>query len=165
MSEFNPLVQRVDALLKRHQQQGTPVPHADPDTTLAMGAVADAPREAQAPLEAPVEAVSPAPAEAPLPVLEEDFPVLTEIVTAPPPPDGGEPDAALAAGVESAVLEKVLAGLDATLQDRMGRTVSDLLEQAMDGLRADLSAGMRELLREAVATALREELASRARRD
>ena len=145
MSEFNPLVARVDALLKRHQQQGTaPVPAAEVEIVAAPPA--------------PLAVTTPA-------TVEDDFPVLTEIVEPASLPGSDPKSAALAAQVEAAVLEKVLSGLDRTLDRRLGRTVSDLLEQAMDGLRADLSASVRELVREAVATAIQEELAARSRPD
>jgi hypothetical protein len=165
LSEFNPLVERVDALLKRHQQQASPVPAADPDTTLDLRALPDGHSGAPA---AEVEIVAAAPVALPEPTpakIEDDFPVLTEVVESAALPGSDAKDAALAAQVEAVVLEKVLSGLDRTLDQRLGRTVSDLLEQAMDGLRADLSASVRELVREAVATAVQEELAARSRPD
>ena len=133
MSEFNPLVQRVDALLKRHQQQPAPVRPADPDKTLDLRAVESEPQLATPLLEEPfVEAASPEPVppEPPLPVVEDDFPVLTEIVERSALPSVDERNAALAARVEAAVLERVLPGLDLALDQRLGRTVSDLVEQA-----------------------------------
>ncbi|MBS0337598.1 MAG: hypothetical protein JSS40_12430 [Proteobacteria bacterium] len=136
MSEFNPLVQRVDALLKRHQQQPDPAP-AEP----ATGYVADT---------APATAT---------PDSEDDIPVLTEVV---------EPAATLTpaqvAQIETAVLEKVLAAFEGTLDQHLGRVVSDLVAQAADGLRADLSVGIRDMARDAVAAAVRQELAERSRR-
>jgi hypothetical protein len=136
MGEFNPLVQRVDALLKRHQQPDTPA-HAEQDPGYA-----------------------PEPASAsPAPESEDDIPVLTEVV---------EPAASLTeaqvAQIEGAVLEKVLAAFEGTLGERLGRTVSDLVTQAADGLRADLSVSIRDMARDAVAAAVKQELAERSRR-
>jgi len=136
LSEVNPLVQRVDALLKRHQQQAAPA-LGEPD-----------------PGYAPVpESASPAPES------EEDIPVLTEVV---------EPAAALSeaqvAQIEGAVLEKVLSAFEGTLEQRLGRIVSDLVAQAAEGLRGDLSVSIRDMARDAVATAVKQELADRSRR-
>lgn len=168
MSEFNPLVQRVDALLKRHQQQPAPVRPADPDKTLDLRAVESEPQLATPLVEEPfLEAASPEPVppEQPLPVVEDDFPVLTEIVERSALPSVDERNAALAARVEAAVLERVLPGLDLALDQRLGRTVSDLVEQALDGLRADLSSSLRDIVREAVSEAVRAELEARSPRD
>ena len=168
MSEFNPLVQRVDALLKRHQQQPTPAQPADPDTTLELRAFTDDTQLTTPLVEEPfLEAASPGPAplEPPLPVVEDDFPVLTESVEPSALPSVDERNAALAARVEAAVLERVLPGLDLALDQRLGRTVSDLVEQALDGLRADLSSSLRDIVREAVSEAVRAELEARSPRD
>jgi hypothetical protein len=136
MSEFNPLVQRVDALLKRHQQPAVPA-LAEPD-----------PGYAPEP-----ESASPAPES------EDDIPVLTEVV---------EPAASLTAAqvaqIEGAVLEKVLAAFEGTLDQHLGRIVSDLVTQAAEGLRADLSVSVRDMARDAVAAAVKQELAERSRR-
>lgn len=190
MSEFNPLVQRVDALLKRHQQQPAPVRPADPDTTLELRAFTDDPQLTTTPVEPPLVAApeaqmepalrepapweqapqEPAPSapvlqELPLPVVEDDFPVLTEIVKPSALPNIDDRNAALAARVEAAVLERVLPGLDLALDQRLGRTVSDLVEQALDGLRADLTSSMRDIVREAVSEAVRAELEARSPRE
>ncbi len=168
MSEFNPLVQRVDALLKRHQQQPAPVRPADPDTTLELRAFTDDTQLTTPLVEEPfLEAASPEPVppEPLLPVVEDDFPVLTEIVEPSALPSVDERNAALAARVEAAVLERVLPGLDLALDQRLGRTVSDLVEQALDGLRADLSSSLRDIVREAVSEAVRAELEARSPRD
>jgi hypothetical protein len=137
MSEFNPLVERVDALLKRHHQQQ--------ENATAPAAPATAPQA--------------------VPASDDDIPVLTEIIdaesiaAAAPALHGKE----LASGIEDAVLEKVLAELDRALELRLNRTIGDLLEQVIDGLRAELSASVRELVREAVATAVAKEIAGRTR--
>lgn len=138
MSEFNPLVQRVDALLKRHQQQG-------PDVTVNLAATAEAGPVAQEPA-----AIEPAP-----PLMDDDIPVLTEVFDTSSAPVPQEAHAALAGQIERDVLEKVIAELDAALEQRLGRAISDVLGQAVDGLRVDLAASVRETVREAVAGALR----------
>ena len=139
MSEFNPLVERVDALLKRHHQQQQ---------------------------EKATDAVSPAVAPQGAPASDDDIPVLTEIIdaesvaVATPALHGKE----FAAGIEDAVLEKLLAELDRALDLHLNRTIGDLLEQALDGLRAEMSASIREMVREAVATAVAKEIAARKQR-
>jgi len=175
LSELNPLVQRVDALLKRHQQQPAPVRPADPDTTLELRAFTDDTQLTTPQVEEPLAAApetqlepalrEPVPPEPPLPVVEDDFPVLTEIVERSALPSVDERNAALAARVEAAVLERVLPGLDLALDQRLGRTVADRVEQALDGLRADLSSSLRDIVREAVSEAVRAELEARSPRD
>ena len=150
MSESNPLVERVDALLKRHQQQAAaaqaaslaqPAPTAE-DPALPAGA-AGMPAAAQA-------------ASA-----DDDIPVLTEIVDpeALPVADGQ----AHAEALEAAVLEKLLAELDRAVQSRLNRAIGEVVEQAMDGLRVDLSVRVRDVVRDAVAEALRKQGPERSR--
>ena len=172
MSEFNPLVQRVDALLKRHQQQGgdvQPAPAADLPAESPSADDAESPPDshADAPLSQPEE-----PDHAhmvPLPDLlaapDDDIPVLTEIVE-----QADEQAAAvqldpaeLAAEIESAILEQVLHELDRTLEQRLARTVADLLEQALHGVRAELSVSVRQMVRESVSSAVAKRIAERAR--
>ena len=154
MSEVNPLVQRVDALLKRHQQQSA--------NAQAEEAPRHVPDHPPAPVLVPLPGLADS-GEPPPDAPQDDIPVLTEIVESAEIPATTTEylNEAMVAQIEGAVLEKVLTGLDSVLDQRLGRTVSDLLEQAMDGLRADLSANLRELVREAVATAVRKELAER----
>ena len=133
MSEFNPLVERVDALLKRHQQQPGSAPVPVEETPLA----ADAPPAAALPNE------------------DDDIPVLTEIVEDPGLASPlAQVSASLQREIERAVLERVLGQLDRSLELRLNRTVGDLIEQVMDGLRAELSARVREMVHEAVASAI-----------
>ena len=149
VSEIDPLVERVDALLKRHQNPPSPTPA--PSASL-QEALLD------------FDPVPPA-AEIPLPESDDDIPVLTEVVDLadtpqepePSPPPAPEPvpppaldRAALAAEIENAVLEKLLAELDRSLEFRLNRSIGDLLDQVLDGLRAELIASVRESVREAV---------------
>lgn len=145
MSESNPLVERVDALLKRHQQQAAAARAAD----LADPAAVAAP-SAHSADGTPSRAGS---AAAQTLGADDDIPVLTEIV---------EPEALPASGgrgpaeeLEAAVLERLLAQLDQALQSSVNRAIGEVVEQAMDGLRIDLSVQVRQLVREAVADALR----------
>ena len=93
--------------------------------------------------------------------VEDDVPVLTETVE----PAGRETDAArldaLAVRVERAVLGRVLAELDPALEERLAPKLAALFEQALRGLREELTANVRELVRAAVADAVERELALR----
>jgi hypothetical protein len=174
VSEFDPLVERVDALLKRHQQPSVPPspPVVPPQVAKAPEAV-EASEVLQPPIDDPALAsVLPQDdAEA-----DDDIPVLTEIVDFAPTPveqesvQPGSPgpatvpfdEKALVEEIESAVLEKVLAELDRSLEMRLNRSIGNLLDQALDGLRAELSASVRESVREAVKSAVAKEDADRA---
>jgi len=130
MSEIDPLVQRVDALLRRHQS--------------------DAPEE---------RAVAPGG--------EEDIPVLTEVVASDEGvalnrQAGDLRSAQLAAQIEHAVLQKLLFELDRTFERRLAGSLGDLFEQLQNSLCAELAVRMREMVREAVAAAVRRELATQA---
>ena len=168
MSESNPLVQRVDALLKRHQQQaglGATAPAAA--QALDEPARSLEPEGAPATLLPPLDdttlpesvageditAYSPA---SPPAALDDDIPVLTEIVDpqAVPGESAGHAGKALVEEIEAAVIGRVLAELDRSLDMRLNRAVGQVLEQAMDGLRADVSDHVRRVVRESVAAAL-----------
>ena len=117
MTEPNPLVARVDALLARHREG------------------------------------------------DDEVPVLTETVD----PAGPELDdtrlEALAAKVERAVLERLLAELDPVLEQRLSPTLAGLLEQLMRGLRHELLSSVHELVSSAVSDAVQRELALRRKPD
>ena len=161
MSEFNPLVQRVDALLKRHHEQVEET-RSEP----SVGAHSQAPEELHSEARAETHAEPSAETWAP-PAAEpeDDIPVLTDVVEPVnlPAPALGLQDHALAEQIGNAVLERVLTELDQTLEQRLGRTISDLLDQAVQGVRADLSSGVREMVREALAKAIAREIAERVR--
>ena len=142
MSEPNPLVERVDALLKRHQQQEAASP-------VSPAEAADAAASAQ-PANALVEdKVSVAPEQA-----DDDIPVLTEIVEPQAVPSGPDAQARLAEGIEAVVLERILEELDRSLQMRLNRTIAEVVDQTLDGMRVDLAERVRHLVREAVGAAL-----------
>lgn len=145
MSDSNPLVERVDALLKRHQQQqAAPAPLVpEPLPPLAQPA---APETVAHPVDT-----------------DHDVPVLTEVVDPHLKPVAGAPPQALAEGIEAAVLEKLLAEIERSLESSLNRSVGEVVEQVMDGLRAELSVRVRLSVREAVAAALAKELSKPAR--
>ncbi len=129
LEESDPLVERIDALLKRHQQ-----PPPSPS-------VVDAPERL---------------VDVPPPDIDDDIPVLTEIVDLP-----GR--AAQPAAIEPLSIESLLAELDEALSMRLNRALGNLLEQSLDGLRAELSSSVRSLVREAVEKALADDLRKRNR--
>jgi len=151
--ESNPLVQRVDTLLRRHQQRVSEA-HAE-SSSRPLEAFEET---AVPPASKAVETASADP--------DEDIPVLTEIVdpdafsTAPAEDLRGDE---LVLQIESAVMEKLMVELDRTLDQRLGRTIADLLEQVLHGLRAELSVSVRRMVREAVAAAVAKEIAERLR--
>ena len=155
MSEFNPLVERVDALLKRHQQQTAEAVSG----YSAQGRAAPAVDAQSAYAEFPTTAADPAPVRG-----DDDVPVLTEIVDPATPSAPTLDHAALGVEIETAVLERLQVELDRALEQRLGRTIADLLEQVMHGLRAELSVSVHQMVREAVAASVARELAERARR-
>ena len=157
MSEYNPLVERVDALLKRHQQ------HQQPEPATAEVQATDAAEIAAAEPVPPADPVVPQ-----LPVEQsaepdDDIPVLTEIVDPDVPIAANELSDRALVEIEAALLEKLLVELDRAIETRLNRTIGEVVEQSMDGLRVDLSDRVRELVREAVATALAKEIAEHSR--
>lgn len=151
MSESNPLVERVDALLKRHQQQQA---NAAPPAEVVHEPL---PPQAKVAVAAPAPAPAPAIEQvAPTAETDDDIPVLTEIVDPEQVP-------AFASGIEPRILEKILAELDRSLEMRLNRTIGEVLEQVMDGLRAELSTSVRHMVREAIEAAVAKEIAERSR--
>lgn len=92
---------------------------------------------------------------------EDEVPVLTEAVEPAEPEIGAAHLEALAAKIEHAVLERLLAELDPVLEQRLAPALGVPLEQALRGLRDELTANVRELVRAAVADAVQRELALR----
>ncbi len=80
--------------------------------------------------------------------------MLTEIVDPFALPGTSPPGKALVDEIEAAVIGRVLAELDLSLDLRLNRTISEVVEQAMDGLRADLADHVRRVVHEAIAAAL-----------
>jgi len=148
MSESNPLVLRVDALLKRHQQQaGLGAPAGEPVAALPTAA-------GTAPFEPTAGDAIPVFSPPSLPALDDDIPVLTEIVDPPALAAAAPAHTTVVEEIESAVIDKVLAELDLSLDMHLNRTIGEVLEQGLDGLRADLAEHVRRVVHEAVAAAL-----------
>jgi len=156
-SSASPLVQRVDALLRRHQEQLHALRQPRPDEELQPD-----PAPAAEPL--PIVTEVPEPAAIPVFHLDEDIPLLTEIV------DPSEEMRAaaqvvdaeqLAVLLQAAVMEKLLPEIDKALEQRLARNITDLLEQVLHGLRAELTVSVKRMVREAVSAAVARELARR----
>lgn len=92
---------------------------------------------------------------------DEDVPVLTEAVELPGPEIEARRLEALAAGIERAVLGRLLAELDPALEQRLAPKLAALFEHSLRGLREELAAHVRELVRAAVLDAVQRELALR----
>jgi hypothetical protein len=103
-----------------------------------------------------------------IPVLDEivdfvpendDLPLLTEYV-APPPPDE-ERIKALAASIRASLLAGLLPEIDALIDERLKQSLSPLMERMFDELRGDLQLIARELLGDAIHTAMEHEIERR----
>lgn len=92
---------------------------------------------------------------------DDDVPVLTESVETPGPELESERLEALAAGIERAVLGRLLVELDPALEQLLAPKLAALFEQALRGLREELASNVRELVRAAVVDAVERELALR----
>jgi hypothetical protein len=113
--EVNPLVGRVDALLRRHHE--------------ALRAV------------------------------DDDVPVLTDVVDAEARARRAVDDAALQAladALERAVLEQLGPELERVIERRLARA----MDEALQGARAELAENMRQMVREAVAASVAQALAA-----
>ena len=93
--------------------------------------------------------------------VEDDVPVLTETVDPAGPEIDAERLEALAARVERAVLERLLAELDPALEQHLAPKLAALFEQSQRALREELATNVRELVRTAVLDAVQRELALR----
>jgi len=111
--EPNPLVERVDALLRRAES---------------------APRT------------------------EPDVPVLTEIIDEEAPRPARAFDAAaletLAHELERAVLARLGPEVERVIEEKIARTLSGVLGQALEGVRAELTVSVIQMVREAVAASV-----------
>ncbi len=89
-------------------------------------------------------------------------PVLTEIVNDSRAPRRAVDAAALEAlarELERAVLERLGPEVDRVIEEKLARTLSLVLGQALDGVRAELTAGVTQMVREAVAASVARALA------
>jgi hypothetical protein len=119
-SDQNPLVERVDALLRRHQQ-GQQAPRPD-----------------------------------------DGVPVLTEIVDPHARPAAPAVDMklveAFADELETAVLLRLAPELDRLFEERLVSKLGDMLEQVLNDMRTELSAGVHQMVREAIAASVAQAL-------
>ena len=93
---------------------------------------------------------------------EENPPVLTEIVDdSRTPRRAVDPAAleALARALERAVLERLGPEIDRVIQEKLARTLNHVLGQALDGVRAELTVSVTQMVREAVAASVAHALA------
>jgi hypothetical protein len=98
---------------------------------------------------------------------EENPPVLTEIVDdSRAPRHAVDPAAleALARALERAVLERLGPEIERVIQDKLTRTLNHVLGQALDGVRAELTVSVTQMVREAVASSVAHALAPPDRR-
>jgi hypothetical protein len=103
-----------------------------------------------------------------IPVLEEvvdyppgggDLPVLTEYVMTAPPDE--EQIEALAAGIRGGLLAELQPAIDALIEERLRECLAPLIEGVFDELRGKLQLTAREILDDALHTALERELRRR----
>lgn len=93
---------------------------------------------------------------------EENPPVLTEIVDDARAPRRAVDAAALEAlarALERAVLERLGPEIDRVIQEKLTRTLNHVLGQALDGVRAELTVSVTQMVREAVAASVAHALA------
>jgi hypothetical protein len=86
-----------------------------------------------------------------------EVPVLTQIVSDERAPRGGVDDAALEAlarALEHAVLERLGPEVDRVIEERLGRTLHTVLGQALEGVRAEITVSVTQMVREAVAASV-----------
>ncbi len=123
-SDQNPLVERVDALLRRHQQGQQAGPQA--------------------------------------PRPDEDVPVLTEIVDPQVRPAAPAVDMklveAFADELETAVLLRLAPELDRLFEERLVSKLGDMLEQVLNDMRTEMSSGVHQMVREAIAASVAQAL-------
>ena len=93
---------------------------------------------------------------------EGRVPVLTEIVSearrARPAVDAATLEA-LARELERAVLARLAPEVDRVIEEKLARTLSQVMGQALDGVRAELTVTVTQMVREAVAASVAHALA------
>jgi hypothetical protein len=92
----------------------------------------------------------------------KEVPVLTEVVAddhqRAPAVDAAALEA-LASELERAVLERLGPEVDRVIEERLSRTLNAVLGQALDGVRAELTVSVTQMVREAVAASVANALA------
>ena len=88
-------------------------------------------------------------------------PVLTEVAEARRPRPAVDAAAleALARELERAVLARLGPEVDRVIDERLSRTLNTVLGQALDGVRAELTVSVTQMVREAVAASVAHALA------
>jgi hypothetical protein len=89
---------------------------------------------------------------------DEDVPVLTEIVEDEsgqrrPAVDGPALEA-LARELERAVLERLGPEVDRVIEEKLAKNLNLVLGQGMDGVRAEITVTVRQMVREAIAASV-----------
>jgi hypothetical protein len=89
---------------------------------------------------------------------EDDLPVLTEIVEDEawqrrPAVDGPALEA-LARELERAVLERLGPEVDRVIDEKLAKNLNQVLGQGMDGVRAEITVTVRQMVREAIAASV-----------
>ena len=94
-----------------------------------------------------------------LPTDNDDLPVLTELVLSAPGDD--EQTDTLAADIRAALLARLQPQIDALIEERLKDGLSPLVEKMFHELRSDLQLIAREILGDAIHSALEQELERR----
>ena len=103
-----------------------------------------------------------APVRRPAAARDGEVPVLTEIVADQRVPRRVLDRAgleALARELERAVLERLGPEVDRVIEEKLSRTLNHVLGQALEGVRAELTRGVTQMVREAVASSVARALA------
>jgi hypothetical protein len=87
---------------------------------------------------------------------ESRVPVLTEVAELPRARPAVDAQAleALARELERAVLARLGPEVDRVIEEKLARTLSQVLGQALEGVRAELTVTVRQMVREAVAASV-----------
>ena len=94
---------------------------------------------------------------------ESEVPVLTEVVDderAPRPAVDAQALEALAHELERAVLERLGPEVDRVIEEKLARTLNAVLGQSLEGMRAELTQNVTQMVREAVAASVARALTS-----
>ena len=86
-----------------------------------------------------------------------EVPVLTDMVTEERAPRLPVDDAALEAlarALERALLERLGPEVDRVIEERLARTLATVLGQAVEGVRAEITVSVQQMVREAVAASV-----------
>jgi hypothetical protein len=133
MSEPEDLLSKADALMARHRPARS---GAEPYAEIpVLDEVVDLPRES------------------------DDLPLLTELV-APAFPDDAQTEA-LAASIRASLLAALRPEIDALIEARLKQELAPLVEKLFGELRGDLQLIAREVLSDAIDTAVERELEQR----